>query len=51
MARENQLMEKMGAVEPTVEDFFQEKKRVKNPLVPLGMLFSIFLLFCLNVQN
>lgn len=33
----------MSAVEPDMEDLFQEKKRVRNPLVPLG-LSSIFVL-------
>uniref|UniRef100_A0A1J3CSA7 RING-H2 finger protein ATL48 n=1 Tax=Noccaea caerulescens TaxID=107243 RepID=A0A1J3CSA7_NOCCA len=28
----------MSAVEPDMEDLFQEKKRVRNPLVPLGAL-------------
>lgn len=31
------VVEKMSAVEPDMEDLFQEKKRVRNPLVPLGL--------------
>ncbi|XP_010426273.1 PREDICTED: RING-H2 finger protein ATL48-like [Camelina sativa] len=34
------VVEKMSAVEPDVEDLFQEKKRVRNPLVPLGALMT-----------
>ncbi|CAL9247225.1 unnamed protein product [Arabidopsis halleri] len=30
----------MSAVEPDMEDLFQEKKRVRNPLVPLGALMT-----------
>lgn len=29
-------MEKMGSAEPNFEEFFEEKKRVRNPLVPVG---------------
>ncbi|RID58400.1 hypothetical protein BRARA_F01704 [Brassica rapa] len=28
----------MSGIEPDMEDLFQEKKRVRNPLVPLGAL-------------
>ncbi|XP_010515114.1 PREDICTED: RING-H2 finger protein ATL48-like [Camelina sativa] len=34
------VVEKMSAVEPDMEDLFQEKKRVRNPLVPLGALMT-----------
>ena len=27
----------MSGIEPDMEDLFQEKKRVRNPLVPLGL--------------
>ncbi|KAJ8753546.1 hypothetical protein K2173_022787 [Erythroxylum novogranatense] len=33
-------MEKMGAVEPTLEQFLEEKKRIRNPLVPVGALMT-----------
>ncbi|GMY24608.1 RING-H2 finger protein ATL48 [Fagus crenata] len=26
----------MGTAEPNLEEFFEEKKRVRNPLVPVG---------------
>ncbi|KAK6115506.1 hypothetical protein DH2020_007775 [Rehmannia glutinosa] len=29
-------MDQMGAVNSELEDLFQEKKRVRNPLVPIG---------------
>ena len=32
----------MGTAEPNLEEFFEEKKRVRNPLVPVGKIpFSI----------
>jgi hypothetical protein len=34
------VLEKMSSVEPDMEDLFQEKKRVRNPLVPLGALMT-----------
>uniref|UniRef100_A0A2P2KAW7 HIG1 domain-containing protein n=1 Tax=Rhizophora mucronata TaxID=61149 RepID=A0A2P2KAW7_RHIMU len=33
-------MEKMGAAEPNLEQLFEEKKRVRNPLVPVGALMT-----------
>ncbi|XP_057950709.1 RING-H2 finger protein ATL48-like [Malania oleifera] len=33
-------MEKMGNAEPNVENFLEEKKRVRNPLVPIGALMT-----------
>ncbi|KAG1364063.1 RING-H2 finger protein ATL48 [Cocos nucifera] len=33
-------MEKMGAADSQVEDLFGQKKRVKNPLVPVGALLT-----------
>ncbi|PON61079.1 Hypoxia induced protein, domain containing protein [Trema orientale] len=30
----------MGSAEPDFEDFFEEKKRVRNPLVPVGALLT-----------
>ncbi|KAF3437070.1 hypothetical protein FNV43_RR19823 [Rhamnella rubrinervis] len=29
-------MEKVGTAEPNFEEFSEEKKRVRNPLVPIG---------------
>ncbi|KAJ7956269.1 RING-H2 finger protein ATL48 [Quillaja saponaria] len=29
-------MEKMGMAEPSLEELLEDKKRVRNPLVPLG---------------
>lgn len=29
-------MEKMGANEPNLEEFFEQRKRIRNPLVPIG---------------
>jgi hypothetical protein len=34
--KESKLMEKMGTAEPNFEQLFEEKKRVRNPLVPVG---------------
>ncbi|KAK9926926.1 hypothetical protein M0R45_024134 [Rubus argutus] len=33
-------MEKMGEVEPNLEVFFEEKKRVRNPFVPVGAFLT-----------
>ncbi|KAK9278409.1 hypothetical protein L1049_027974 [Liquidambar formosana] len=33
-------MEKMGTAEPNLEDLFDQKKRVRNPLVPIGALMT-----------
>ncbi|KAK0587446.1 hypothetical protein LWI29_022914 [Acer saccharum] len=33
-------MEKMDAVEPSLEELLQEKKRVRNPFVPIGALMT-----------
>ncbi|RWR77114.1 RING-H2 finger protein ATL48-like protein [Cinnamomum micranthum f. kanehirae] len=33
-------MEKIGSAEPKLEDLFESKKPVKNPLVPLGALVT-----------
>ncbi|KAJ6882193.1 hypothetical protein NC651_028719 [Populus alba x Populus x berolinensis] len=33
-------MEKMGTAEPNFEQLFEEKKRVRNPLVPVGALMT-----------
>ncbi|CAO2816865.1 unnamed protein product [Amaranthus hypochondriacus] len=30
----------MGSTEPSIEEFFPEKKRVRNPLVPIGALMT-----------
>ncbi|XP_021292328.1 RING-H2 finger protein ATL48-like [Herrania umbratica] len=30
----------MGEVEPSLEEFLEEKKRVRNPLVPVGALIT-----------
>ncbi|KAG2678980.1 hypothetical protein I3843_11G029300 [Carya illinoinensis] len=30
----------MGTTEPNLEKFFEEKKRVRNPLVPIGALLT-----------
>ncbi|KAF2282906.1 hypothetical protein P3X46_031012 [Hevea brasiliensis] len=30
----------MGTTEPNLEQFFEEKKRVRNPLVPVGALMT-----------
>ncbi|XP_040985753.1 RING-H2 finger protein ATL48-like [Juglans microcarpa x Juglans regia] len=30
----------MGTAEPNLENFFEEKKRVRNPLVPIGALLT-----------
>ncbi|XP_018831560.1 RING-H2 finger protein ATL48-like [Juglans regia] len=30
----------MGTAEPNLEKFFEEKKRVRNPLVPIGALLT-----------
>ncbi|XP_050224120.1 RING-H2 finger protein ATL48-like [Mercurialis annua] len=30
----------MGTSEPNLEDFFEEKNRVRNPLVPIGALVT-----------
>lgn len=35
-------MDKIGTVEPTLEDFSEKKKRVRNPLVPIGIYFPYF---------
>ncbi|KAJ0048620.1 RING-H2 finger protein ATL48-like [Pistacia vera] len=34
------MTEKMVAVEPSFEDLYEEKKRVRNPLVPVGALMT-----------
>ena len=34
--KESKLMEKMDTAEPNFEQLFEEKKRVRNPLVPVG---------------
>ncbi|XP_028088825.1 RING-H2 finger protein ATL48-like [Camellia sinensis] len=33
-------MEKMGATNPELDELFQGKKRVKNPLVPIGAFIT-----------
>ncbi|KAL4633933.1 RING-H2 finger protein ATL48-like [Castanea sativa] len=33
-------MEKMGANEPNLEEFFEQRKRIRNPLVPIGALMT-----------
>ncbi|KAL1534144.1 RING-H2 finger protein atl48 [Salvia divinorum] len=33
-------MEQMGAVNSELEDLFQDKKRVRNPLVPIGAFMT-----------
>ncbi|XP_024174456.1 RING-H2 finger protein ATL48 [Rosa chinensis] len=33
-------MEKMGEVEPSLEVFFEEKKRKRNPFVPVGAFLT-----------
>ncbi|CAK9177215.1 unnamed protein product [Ilex paraguariensis] len=33
-------MEKMGTAESELEDLFGEKKRVRNPLVPIGAFMT-----------
>ncbi|XP_020083297.1 RING-H2 finger protein ATL48-like [Ananas comosus] len=33
-------MEKMGAADSQIEDLLAQKKRVKNPLVPIGALLT-----------
>ncbi|KAF7838353.1 RING-H2 finger protein ATL48-like [Senna tora] len=33
-------MEKMRTDDPTLEEFFPEKKRVRNPFVPIGALIT-----------
>ncbi|KAJ6868885.1 RING-H2 finger protein ATL48 [Populus alba x Populus x berolinensis] len=38
--KESKLMEKMGTAEPNFEQLFEEKKRVRNPLVPVGALMT-----------
>lgn len=40
-------MEKMGAAESDLESFFEEKKRIRNPLVPIGIVFRLDFGFCL----
>lgn len=35
----------MSAVEPSLDELLEEKKRVRNPLVPVG-IFPFSLLFC-----
>ncbi|GKV14279.1 hypothetical protein SLEP1_g25179 [Rubroshorea leprosula] len=30
----------MGTVEPSLEEFFEQKKRIRNPLVPVGALMT-----------
>ncbi|KAJ9128444.1 hypothetical protein P3X46_035009 [Hevea brasiliensis] len=30
----------MGTTEPSLEQFFEDKKRVRNPLVPVGALMT-----------
>lgn len=37
--------EKMGTAEPNLEKFFEEKKRVRNPFVPMGKQTPPFLVF------
>lgn len=39
------FLSKMSTVEPDMEDLFEEKKRVRNPLVPLGLSSSFRLFF------
>ena len=43
-------MEKMGEVEPNLEVFFEEKKRVRNPFVPVGKFLFRFLLSFARIQ-
>ncbi|KAL6504933.1 RING-H2 finger protein atl48 [Orobanche minor] len=33
-------MNQMGAINSELEELFQEKKRVRNPLVPIGALMT-----------
>ncbi|XP_043723821.1 RING-H2 finger protein ATL48-like [Telopea speciosissima] len=33
-------MEKMGKIETEVEELFDQKKRVKNPFVPIGAILT-----------
>ncbi|KAF5201416.1 Ring-h2 finger protein atl48-like [Thalictrum thalictroides] len=33
-------MEKMGTSETELEDIFEQKKRIKNPFVPIGALIT-----------
>ncbi|KAK9108078.1 hypothetical protein Scep_017799 [Stephania cephalantha] len=33
-------MEKMGAAESDLENLFEQKKRVRNPLVPIGAFIT-----------
>nr|XP_023920100.1 RING-H2 finger protein ATL48-like [Quercus suber]POF00611.1 isoform 3 of ring-h2 finger protein atl48 [Quercus suber] len=33
-------MEKMGATEPNLEEFFEQRKRIRNPFVPIGALMT-----------
>ncbi|KAL0360038.1 UNVERIFIED_CONTAM: RING-H2 finger protein ATL48 [Sesamum radiatum] len=33
-------MDQMGSVEGEIEELFEEKKRVRNPLVPIGALMT-----------
>lgn len=40
----------MSGIEPDMEDLFQEKKRVRNPLVPLGLSSLSHLSFDLVCQ-
>ncbi|KAL2936027.1 RING-H2 finger protein ATL48 [Bienertia sinuspersici] len=30
----------MGTPEPSIEDLFEQKKRIRNPLVPIGALMT-----------
>lgn len=37
-------MEKMGTADPELEELFAEKKRVRNPFVPVGIFLDLFIL-------
>lgn len=41
----------MSSVEPDMEDLFQEKKRVRNPLVPLGLCLLHFLFLLISFHE
>lgn len=41
-------MKKIGSAEPKLEDLFESKKPVKNPLVPLGNFILLFSMKPLN---
>lgn len=52
-------MDQMGAVNSELEELFQDKKRVRNPLVPIGKflipkminVFSILFLLLLAIKG